>query len=72
MATISLIVVIKGPEATAGSILHFLKIIGIKVPTKLDTIIDVNILIPTASEVFKMMLLPRFLWVRYKKAKTKS
>ena len=46
-------VVIRGPEATAGSIFIFLKNIGTVVPTKLDITIDMSKDIPTHPETQK-------------------
>ena len=53
-AIISIKVVINGPEATAGSILHFLKIIGMKLPAKFATTIENKILILTTIAIFKL------------------
>ena len=46
-------VVINGPEATAGSMLIFLKNIGIRVPTALDINIAVNNEIPMHPDTEK-------------------
>ena len=52
-ATRSFIVVIRGPEATAGSILSFLNIIGIAVPETLDKTMDISIAAPMQAETAK-------------------
>lgn len=46
-------VVISGPEATAGSILIFLKITGMTVPKKLDKSIAASSEMPMQPEVKK-------------------
>ena len=50
IANISLIVVINGPDATAGSTFILLKIKGTALPTKLAKVIAVNNEIPTIED----------------------
>ncbi len=53
MATKSLMVVISGPDATAGSTFILWKNSGTKVPMKLDIIMDTKREIPTQPEIIK-------------------